>query len=75
MSAFECTETRYGFTWGPLSVSREASHEHAGVVIALETEKERVEIRVTPKGFIRLGTVSTKQKPGPLPGGEKEPIE
>ena len=69
VSAFKFSLTQYGFTWGPLTVTRDASHEHAGVILSLETDKERIEIQVTPKGFIRLGTVSTKQRKGaPLPG-------
>jgi hypothetical protein len=68
MASFQLRQTANGFYWGPLEVICEAEHEHAGVMLALETARERVEIRVTPKGFIRLGTVARGSASRPLPG-------
>ena len=68
MPRFTMQRTETGFYWGPLEAICEGEHEHAGVTLALETAKERVEIRVTPKGFIRLGTVTRGDKSAPLPG-------
>lgn len=50
---------KYGFLWGPLLVTREAQDEH-GVYLALETKRYRLEVRVTPSGFIRLGKLSKR---------------
>lgn len=44
----------YGFAWGPVAVTRLVSDPKYGVVILLKSEKQRLEVRVTPKGLIRL---------------------
>lgn len=46
-------ETRYGFEWGAAKVSRCASHK-GHVVLTVVTPKERLDIRVTPSGLIKL---------------------
>ena len=49
--------TQYGFTFGPLEVVRIAATPTWGYAIDLVTPKQRLEIRVTPKGFLRVGKV------------------
>ena len=71
---FDIKRTPNGFAWGPLEVICEASHASTGVYRALDTLRERLDIRVTPRGFIRLGIVSTKGKPGPLPSANLDPL-
>lgn len=48
--------TTFGFDFGTASVERITSHR-GHVVVAVNTAKERVFIRVTPSGLIRVGTV------------------
>ena len=55
MNKFSGQETQYGFKWGPAEVIRCASHPKWGVMLDLETTKQRLEIRVTPSGIIRVG--------------------
>ena len=40
----------YGFAWGPLEVERILSDPRFGVVIRVSSEKEQVDIRVSPQG-------------------------
>ena len=61
--------TKYGFTWGPMEVSRICGDDKFGRVLRIETPSEVLELRVTPKGFIRVGTVTPVKKSRPLPGG------
>ena len=42
--------TEYGFTWGPIEVTRLASVPKWGVCLAVETEKHKLNIYVSPKG-------------------------
>jgi len=51
---FELIETSFGFDWGPMSVERSASHEKWGVMLTLRSNRETVDIRVTPTGLIRI---------------------
>lgn len=62
MSSFPLTETTYGFKWGPVSVERLASEDKFGVVLLIETERGRLEVRVTPSGLIRNGDVTKKTR-------------
>lgn len=62
MSGFDCKETRFGFEWGPADVQRVFSHPKWGVIIQVETKYERIELRITPKGFIRTGRIVKKEK-------------
>ena len=48
------TETRCGFRWGPVLVERCASHQ-GHVIVSIKTKNKRLDVRVTPKGFIRVG--------------------
>lgn len=47
---FRHSNTRNGFTWGPLEVERVAEDEKGGVLVAIKTAHRRMEIRVTPRG-------------------------
>lgn len=54
---FKHTFTQYGFTWGPLTVTRQVSDPKFGVQVELLTSAGNViEIRVTPSGRFRIGT-------------------
>lgn len=62
---FRLTETKYGFQWGPASVVRICDDPKAGVLIAVYTDRARLEIRVTPSGLIRIcdcGTTKAKME-------------
>jgi hypothetical protein len=51
--AFPGKETQFGFSWGPAEVTRLCSDPKWGVIFQVKTPKGTLEIRVTPKGFIR----------------------
>ena len=52
---FSGQETRYGFDWGPVEVRRTADlGPKLGVVLMLITKRERLDVRVTPGGRIRV---------------------
>ena len=56
-SDYSCIETRYGFDWGPASVTRVVSDPKAGVVISISSAKGKtVYVRVTPSGLTRVST-------------------
>lgn len=44
--------TLYGFRWGPVEVIRVAQDDRLGYVLHVQTDKDAVEIRVTPKGRV-----------------------
>lgn len=56
-----CKLTNYGFIYGPCEVTRIHSTENGAVYLDVETEKEYLQIRVTPTGFIRT---TNKRKKG-----------
>lgn len=45
---------RFGFVYGPAEVSRITDHPRTGVFIAVTTDRECMEIRVTPGGRISV---------------------
>lgn len=51
-------ETSYGFEYGAAKIERTMPDDKFGVVITISTPRELVDIRVTPTGFIRVGTVA-----------------
>ena len=51
------TAIPYGFRYGPAEVTRLYHDDYQGYVMEVRTDKEAVEIRVTPKGFLRVGPV------------------
>ncbi len=51
---FKFEETRYGFKWGPLDISRAVSDERWGVVLVLKTPRQSFQLRVTPSGLVRF---------------------
>ncbi len=53
--------TQYGFTMGPCEVLRCFNSPRWGAVIDVQSKRQRVEIRVTPKGFLRIGKVITRK--------------
>ena len=54
---YEVVETRYGFEWGPLTVERITDDYRFGVFICVSGKREKVDIRVTPSGLVRVGEV------------------
>lgn len=54
--------TQYGFTMGPCEVTRIASGTKWGAVIDVQGKRQRVEIRVTPSGLLRVGKVITRKE-------------
>jgi hypothetical protein len=59
---FEIGQTRYGFTWGPVSVERVCS-DKTGVYFYIATKKNSMNIRITPGGKIVPGYVEkTKEQ-------------
>lgn len=44
-----------GFAWGPVNVIRVTSDEKSGwVVLAIDTKKNHLELRITKTGHIRI---------------------
>lgn len=48
-----CASTRFGFEYGAAHVERAASHK-GHVVLFITTPKQRLHVRVTPTGLIRV---------------------
>jgi len=63
-------QTLYGFIWGPLEIERCCSDPKWGVLITLSTDKEKIEIRSTPTGLLRVGKVEKKVEP--IDGSDKK---
>lgn len=61
---FPCRITRYGFQWGAANVIRCTSDPKWGVMFNVETPKQRLQLRVTPKGKI---VVEKHYKTNPCP--------
>lgn len=55
-------ETKFGFSWGAASVNRVTEHE-GHVVLEISTDRQTLEVRVTPGGLIRAGAVKKRSKP------------
>ena len=51
-----------GFKWGPLSVVRLCDDEKHGAWIEVYGERERIEIRVTKGGRLRVGPVIKRRE-------------
>lgn len=54
--------TQYGFRFHPLEVTRIASSDKWGCAIDVETPLQRIEIRATPTGILRVGPIIKKAK-------------
>lgn len=50
------TETPYGFEWCNAAISRAAEHQGHRIVV-IKTPRERLMIRVTPSGLIRVDAI------------------
>ena len=46
-------ETRYGFEYGAALVQRIHTFDDGSVVIGIATNREMLEVKITPTGFIR----------------------
>jgi len=54
--------TQHGFEFGPMTVTRLHREEKHGVWLEIETDRERVTIRSTRTGFLRVFGVEKKGK-------------
>lgn len=55
-------ETQFGFDWGAAKLSRCLSDDRYGVVITIATTGNQVvNIRVTPGGRIRVGSIGRRR--------------
>ena len=62
MSVNKIENTQYGFIFGPAIVTRIADSEKWGCVLEVSGARQRVEIRVTPSGQIRVGPIITRKE-------------
>lgn len=53
-NGYESYDTRFGFQYGPAEVSRLCDHKRWGVYLAITTERETMELRVTRGGRISV---------------------
>jgi hypothetical protein len=54
--------TEYGFTQGPATVTRMCTDPKLGAWLEVAGKRQRIEIRVTKSGLLRVGPV-IKRKP------------
>lgn len=66
MAKFPVEDYAYGFTWGPADVIRIASDDKWGVMLEVRTPRQRLEIRVTPSGIVRVGKPERRAGVSPL---------
>lgn len=67
------TPTPFGFRYGPAEVTRVYHDDYRGYVMEVCTEREAVQIRVTPGGLIRLEPVKKILKPKKKKKNERAP--
>ena len=67
MSDFETKITQFGFRWGPANIQRLCSDKKWGVLFTIQTNRESLDIRVTPSGLIRVEPIG---KPKNTPDGD-----
>lgn len=60
-------ESRYGFTWGPLAVTRICTGPNGEHVLHISTERRKLEVCVSAKGHsiraIEVATSPRKKQP------------
>ena len=61
MNDAKVSATKYGFQFGPALVERLASHK-GYVIVGIKTEKQTLEVTVTPTGLLRLKMPKTGKK-------------
>ena len=54
--------TQYGFTMGPCEVTRICSGREWGAYIEVKGKRQRIEIRVTPSGLLRVGNIINRKE-------------
>ncbi len=62
MSTDKMYNTQYGFVFGSAVVTRLCNGDKWGYVLEVSGKKQRVEIRVTPSGRIRVGPITTRKE-------------
>ena len=62
MSASKIENTQYGFIFGPATIARICDSEKWGCVLEVSGARQRVEIRVTPSGQLRVGPMITRKE-------------
>lgn len=59
---FQSTPNLHGWSWGPSTITRICSDPKLGVWLEVSGQRERVEIRVTNGGRLRVGPVVKRKK-------------
>ncbi len=59
--AFDLGETSHGFRWGPMDVQRVFSTWDGGCILLIRGERQEIEVRVTPSGFVRVGELRNRR--------------
>ena len=54
--------TQYGFTMGPCEVTRIAADPKWGSYVEVAGKRQRIEIRVTPSGLLRVGKIINRKE-------------
>lgn len=69
-------ENRFGFDWGPMSVTRCAHIEGRGYIVEITTDHSRLQVYVTEKGrkisARELGPYQGGYRPGRTEGFEED---
>lgn len=63
MSKSDTAITNFGFKMGPCEVVRIANADDWGAYIEVKGKRQRIEIRVTPSGLLRVGNVINRKEP------------
>lgn len=61
MSKRNLEPTHYGFQWGNAEVTRIASDEKGNRWLEIRSERDVVEVRITPSGFLRVAKRPTRK--------------
>lgn len=60
-NAWELIETSHGFRWGPMEIQRVFSTWDGGCILLIRGERQEIEVRVTPSGFVRVGELKNRR--------------
>jgi len=62
MNVSKIENTQYGFVFGPANITRICDSEKWGCILEVSGARQRVEIRVTPSGQLRVGPIITRKE-------------
>ena len=57
---FALVQTSHGFKWGPLETQRVFSTWDGGCILLIRGERQEIEVRVTPSGYVRVGELKNR---------------